>query len=106
MFTLLQAPAAAAQQQSMWPSIMMIVLLFVIVYFFMIRPQQKRQKEIQQFRDALKVGDEVVTIGGLHGTIKQIGTDGTVVLRVANGVEVKFEKSAITPTGTQPAQPV
>lgn len=102
MITILQA---AAGEQSMWPSIIMMVALFAIVYFFMIRPQQKKQKEITNFRNALTVGQDVVTIGGLHGTIKSIDdVKGTVVLRVATGTELVFEKSAIVPSGVQAVQ--
>lgn len=98
-FTLL----AAAQQGSMWPTILMMVALFAIMYFFMIRPQQKKQKEVNRFRDALAVGQDVVTIGGIHGTIKNI--DGNIItLKVATGVDIRIEKAAINPNGTQPAQ--
>ena len=98
-FTLL----AAAQQGSMWPTILMMEALFAIMYFFMIRPQQKKQKEVNRFRDALAVGQDVVTIGGIHGTIKNI--DGNIItLKVATGVEIRVEKAAINPNGTQPAQ--
>lgn len=76
----------------------MMVTLFAIIYFFMIRPQNKKQKEIQKFRDAMQVGDEVVTIGGIHGTVKHIDTERqTVTLKVATGVEIIFDKSAIVP---------
>ena len=97
MITFLQA--AAGGQQSMMPTIIMMVVLFAIIYFFMIRPQQKKQKEVQNFRNSLTVGQDVITIGGIHGTIKSL-TDTTVVLKVATGVEVTFEKSAIVPAGT------
>lgn len=98
-FTLL----AAAQQGSMWPTILMMVALFAIMYFFMIRPQQKKQKEVNRFRDALAVGQDVVTIGGIHGTIKNI--DGNIItLKVATGVDIRIEKAAINPNDTQPAQ--
>lgn len=98
-FTLL----AAAQQGSMWPTILMMVALFAIMYFFMIRPQQKKQKEVNRFRNALAVGQDVVTIGGIHGTIKNI--DGNIItLKVATGVDIRVEKAAINPNGTQPAQ--
>lgn len=98
-FTLL----AAAQQGSMWPTILMMVALFAIMYFFMIRPQQKKQKEVNRFREALAVGQDVVTIGGIHGTIKNI--DGNIItLKVATGVDIRVEKAAINPNGTQPAQ--
>ena len=57
--------------QEQWTSILMMVAIFAIFYFFMIRPQQKKQKEIRKFRDALKVGDRVITAGGIYG--KEIG---------------------------------
>ena len=99
MITLLQA----AGQQSMWPTIIMMVVLFAIIYFFMIRPQQKRQKEVQKFRDSLTVGQDVTTIGGIHGTLKSIAAT-TLVLKVATGVEITFEKSAIIPAGAPVGQ--
>lgn len=101
MYHLTPAFMQAAQgQQSMMPTIVMMVALFAIVYFFMIRPQNKKQKEIQNFRNALQVGQEVVTIGGIHGTVKSIDeTVNTVVLEVATGVKMRFEKSAIMPLG-------
>ena len=87
-------------QPSMMPTIVMLVALFAIVYFFMIRPQNKRQKEIQKFRNALQRGQEIVTIGGIHGTINSIDeNDNTVMVEVATGVKIKFEKAAINPKG-------
>jgi protein translocase subunit yajC len=79
------------------------VALGAVMYFFMIRPQQKKQKEINNFRNSLTVGQAVVTIGGLHGTIKAMD-DTTVTLHVATGVDLRFEKAAINPTGTTPVQ--
>lgn len=88
----------AQGQGSGYSMLIMMVVLFAIVYFFMIRPQNKKQKEIQKYRDALTVGQEVVTIGGIHGTVKKIDADGnTVSINVATGVEIKFDKSAIVP---------
>lgn len=75
----------------------MIILLIVVFYFFMIRPQQKRQKETQKFRDGLAKGDKVLTAGGIHGRIAEIG-DHTITLEVANGVRIKVEKSMIYPS--------
>ena len=92
---LLQAPAGGSQ----WSGILMMVVIVAIFYFFMIRPQNKKQKKIQEFRNGLKNGQEVVTIGGLHGTIKDIADNGIVTLEVATGVKMKFEKSAIMPNG-------
>lgn len=92
--TLLQAQGGGG-----YPGIFMIVLMFVIIYFFMIRPQSKQQKKINAFRQALTVGQDVVTTGGVHGTVKAIG-DGTVTLKVATGVEIVFDKTAIMPLPT------
>jgi len=103
LVNLLQAAPAAGQNQqpSMWPTIIMMVALFAIVYFFMIRPQNQKQKQVQKFRDALQPGQEVVTIGGIHGVVKSIDdTTNTVMLEITTGTKVKFEKSAIMPNGT------
>lgn len=98
------APATGqGEQPSMMPTIIMMVVLVAVFYFFMIRPQSKKQKEIQKFRNALQRGQEVVTIGGLHGTITNIDEAGTTItLEVATGVKMVFEKSAIMPAGTAP----
>ena len=81
--------------------IIMLVVLFAIMYFFMIRPQNKKQKEIQKFRNELTVGQEVVTIGGGYGTIKSIDeVANTVTLEVATGVKITFAKEAINPIAT------
>lgn len=89
--TLLQAQGGGG-----YSGIIMIVLMFAIIYFFMIRPQSKQQKKINAFRQALTVGQDVVTTGGVHGTVKAIG-EGTVTLKVATGVEIVFDKTAIMP---------
>lgn len=81
--------------------IIMLVVLFAIMYFFMIRPQNKKQKEIQKFRNELTVGQEVVTFGGVYGTIKSIDeVANTVTLEVATGVKIIFAKEAINPIAT------
>ncbi len=81
--------------------IIILVVLFAIMYFFMIRPQNKKQKEIQKFRNELTVGQEVVTIGGVYGTIKSIDeVANTVTLEVATGVKIIFAKEAINPIAT------
>ncbi len=77
--------------------------MFVVMYFFMIRPQQKRQKDAVKFRDSLKKGDAVVTIGGMHGKIVDIDGD-TVTLDVDRGTRLKFEKSAISQETSKKAQ--
>lgn len=76
-----------------------LVLMFGIMYFLIIRPQQKKQKEQQAFLSALKVGDKVVTQGGLFGTITQVEPD-VVTLDLGNKVKVKVLRSLVS--GQQP----
>ena len=106
LFAMLEAPAAPETgtgdpTPSMMPTLIMMVVLFAIIYFFMIRPQNKKQKEIQKFRNSLQVAQDIVTIGGIHGTIRSIDeASNTVMLEVATGVKIKFERSAILPAGS------
>ena len=74
-------------------------LIFGVMYFFMIRPQIKKQKEEQKFRDELKKGDKVITTGGIHGKIVEI-SEKTVVIE-NNGVRLKIERSSIAMNVTQ-----
>jgi preprotein translocase subunit YajC len=71
-----------------------IVLIILVFYLFFIRPQMKKSKDQKKFREALKKGDKVITIGGLHGKIAEID-ETTVTLEVGNQVRLTFEKSAI-----------
>jgi len=86
--------AAAPQQGNSTSMLIFLVLLFVIMYFFMIRPQSKRQKELRQFRESLKEGDKVVTIGGIYGKVTQV-KDTTVTLEIAPDVRIKIDKTSI-----------
>jgi preprotein translocase subunit YajC len=84
-----------SQSQGGWGSMgVMIVLLFVVMYFFMIRPQQKKQKEIQKMRESLKVGDRVVTSGGIYGKLKEIN-DTNFVVEIAENTRVKVDKASV-----------
>ncbi|MEN3611940.1 preprotein translocase subunit YajC [Plantactinospora sp. CA-294935] len=74
--------------------LLMIVLLFVVMYFMMIRPQQKRRREAEQMQSSIGPGDEVVTIGGLYGTVTSVD-DETVMLEVAPGVQTRYARPAI-----------
>jgi len=76
-------------------TILYLVFLFAIMYFLMIRPQKKQQQKRQEMIDSLKVNDAVVTIGGINGKVMKIKED-KVTLRIADKVEVDFEKSAIS----------
>jgi preprotein translocase subunit YajC len=90
---LLQAGGTGAKSTD-WYMPMMLVLLFVIMYFFMIRPQQKKQKEVQKMRESLKIGDRVVTSGGIYGKIKDV-EDTAFLIEIAEGVRIKVDKASI-----------
>ena len=98
LFILLQDVAAEAPQAggNTWGTILMMVLIFVVFYFFMIRPQTKKQKELQEQRDRLSNGDKVVTAGGIHGTIKDI-KESVVVIEIAKDVKINVDKSSVFP---------
>ncbi|MDR1719283.1 MAG: preprotein translocase subunit YajC [Dysgonamonadaceae bacterium] len=74
--------------------LIMIALLFVIMYFFMIRPQQKKQKEIQKMRESLKVGDKILTSGGVYGKIREVG-DTSFIVEIAENVKIKVDKTSV-----------
>ena len=76
--------------------LLMMVAIFAIMYFFMIRPQQKKQKEIQKFQNSLEEGTEVVTGGGIYGTVKKIDlATGIIEVKIADGVVIKVDKSYV-----------
>ena len=87
---LLQAQAAGGSSSF----ILMMVLVFVIMWFFMIRPQRKQQKAIEAFRNSLSAGQQVVTSGGVYGTVKEINNN-IVVLEIAPSVKIKIDKSSV-----------
>ena len=89
---LLQAEGAA--QQSQWSFWIMMILIFVVFYFFMIRPQTKKQKELQAQREAMKKGDKVVTAGGIYGEIKEV-QDTTFIITIAKDVTIKVSKESV-----------
>ena len=71
-----------------------ITMVLAVMYFLMIRPQQKRQKELNKFRESLTSGTKVITAGGIYGTIRKV--DGNIVyLEVAKDVEIKIDRSMI-----------
>jgi preprotein translocase subunit YajC len=86
--------AAASGGSSSFLPLLMIVLLFGVMYFMMIRPQQKRRRDAQQMQSTLGQGSEVVTIGGLYGTVVS-SDDETVTLEAAPGVHVRYARQAI-----------
>ncbi|GGM49574.1 preprotein translocase subunit YajC [Dactylosporangium sucinum] len=75
-------------------TIILFAGFFVLIYFLMIRPQQKRRREVESMQSAMGIGDEVVTVGGLYGTVRGI-EDDTVLLEIAPGVTAKYARAAI-----------
>lgn len=102
MFDIAYAATASgtASGAGMGSTIMMIVLMIAIFYFLMIRPENKRKKQAEEMRSALKKGDWLTTIGGVYGRVVAI-TDRTVVIETSEDrVRVEFLKSAIGQVGT------
>lgn len=103
-FILLQEAAVAAAEagqegqatggQSNWSFIIMMVLIFVVFYFFMIRPQTKKQKELQKQRESMKKGDKVVTAGGIFGEIKEV-QENAFIITVSKDVTIKVAKESV-----------
>ena len=75
-------------------SFLPMILIFVVFYFFMIRPQQKKQKELQKQRDALTKGSKVVTAGGIYGIVKEV-QETTFLIEVAKDVVIKVDKGSV-----------
>jgi preprotein translocase subunit YajC len=101
MFLLMAAPdGGAAGSGSFITSLIPFALIIAIFYFFIIRPQNRKQKETQKMLSALKKGDRVVTIGGLHGVIQSV-KDSTVVIKVDENTKVEFSRSAISSVSAQ-----
>ena len=86
--------AAPEQGGFLGSPMIMIVLMIVFFYFFIMRPQSKKQKAIDQFRNSLIVGDTVVTGGGLYGKVKEI-KDNCIIIEIANNVCVKVDKNSV-----------
>jgi preprotein translocase subunit YajC len=89
-YILLQAGGAG-----LVPNLIFIGAIIIVFYFFMLRPQQKKQKDQKIFRENMKAGDKVVTIGGVHGKIVELSGD-LVIIDIDRGVKVTFEKTSIS----------
>lgn len=81
-------------------TILMLVVLFAVFYFFMIRPENKRKKEAEAMRNALKVGDNITTIGGVMGDVVSIKDDSFVIETSGDRVRVEFAKFALSTNNT------
>ena len=88
--------AQAAQGGGGMSMIIMMVAIFAIMWFFMIRPQQKKQKEIQKFQNELTEGTQVITGGGIYGTVKSIDlAKNTVDVKIARDVVITVDKGSV-----------
>ncbi|NNU91995.1 preprotein translocase subunit YajC [Geobacillus sp. NFOSA3] len=85
---------------AMIANLLPIILFFVIFYFLLLRPQQKRQRAIQQMQANLKKGDKIITIGGLHGIIDSVDED-KVVIRAGDGTRLTYDRSAVREVVTE-----
>ena len=85
---------AAAGSGSMLMSVLPFGLIILIFYFFIIRPQNKKQKETEKMLSALKKGDKVVTVGGIHGVISST-KEKTVIVKVDDNAKIEFSRNAI-----------
>lgn len=92
--TFLQAAQAAPSQGGNYTFLIMLVLIFVVMWLLMIRPQQKKQKELAKFRDSLKKGDKIVTIGGIYGTVNSV-EGNTLLIEVDNNVKIRVDKGSV-----------
>jgi preprotein translocase subunit YajC len=101
---LAQTAPAAGGGGLMGSPIIMMVLMFVMMYFLLIRPQRQRQKQQDAMQSALKVGDHVATIGGMHGIISSV-KEKTIMVKIADNVKVEFDKSAVASVTKKSGEP-
>ena len=93
---ILAAQEAGQQGKSMFMTLIMFGAIFAIMYFFMIRPQQKQRKEIQKFQNELQEGTQVVTGGGIYGTVKSVDlAKNTVEVKIARDVVITVDKGFV-----------
>ena len=88
------ATSSAAQQPSPWGSMLMLGGFVLIFYFLLWRPQSKRAKEHRDLVSGLEKGDEIISNGGLLGTVTKVG-ESFITLQIADGIDVKLQKSAV-----------
>jgi preprotein translocase subunit YajC len=102
---LLALPGATPGDQSVSPWVQLLPFVFVlgIFYFIILLPMKRKQKKVQQFLEALKVGDRVITTGGIFGVITKL-SDKSVQLQIADKVRIDVSKAAIG--GYQGQEPV
>ena len=103
MLNFLTSTAEAGATGSMMSTIVMLVLMVAVFYFMLIRPENKRKKEAEQMRSAVKTGDQITTIGGIVGTVVSVKDDKFVMETGADQVRIEFAKWAISTNDTAAA---
>ena len=91
LYVLLMAPK---EGENPLVSLLPLVLIIVVFYFFMIRPQMKKQKDLRKFRETIKNGDKILTIGGIYGKVIET-SEKTVIIEVENKMRLKVDKTAL-----------
>ena len=91
---LLQAAAGQPQQPSPWGFYIMIGLMILVLWLFMWRPEAKRRKQMQEFRNGLKKGDKIITAGGIYGVVKEI-KETTLLIEVDGNVTLRIDKNMV-----------
>ena len=98
MISLLQAATGAAPQAGMagnnWSFWIMIAAMILIMYFFMWRPESKRRKEMEKFRNGLKSGDKVITAGGIYAVVKKV-EETSLLIEVDSNVTLRIDKNMV-----------
>ena len=90
-----QAGAPSASGTASLLTFLPVIFIFVIFYFFLIRPQNKKQKETEKMINALKKGDKVITIGGIHGVVSSV-KEKTIIVKVDDNCKIEFNRTAIS----------
>ncbi|HOG41194.1 MAG TPA: preprotein translocase subunit YajC [Bacteroidales bacterium] len=93
-FFILQADAAAPKAGGSYTMLIMLALIFVVMWLFMIRPQKKKQKELDEFRNSLKKGDKVITVGGIYGTVDEV-KETKILIEVDKDVKIFVDKASL-----------
>jgi len=97
-----QTTTASGEQPNALVTLLPLVLVFVVFYFFMIRPQTKKQKELNEYRNSLKKGDKVVTTGGIYGKVVEL-KDYYVIVDVGGDIKLRIDKNALLKDSSQEA---
>jgi preprotein translocase subunit YajC len=88
------------QEQNPYSMLIMMGLIVVVFYFFMIRPQMKKRKELEKFRNEIAKGDKVLTIGGIHGKVVEINED-SIIIETEGQTKLRMDKNAIIKSATE-----